>query len=109
MMSKHADLAAGRWQTLSLAEQLGNIGSEVSRAAQWRGHDERLFRGAIDRALELFDLTAADPRWRHRLKEILRAREFLLDAVEEGRNYGSTLKDLDRYFLSFALTSRISK
>jgi hypothetical protein len=31
----HRDLAAGRWWQLSLAEQLGNIGSEVSRAVRW--------------------------------------------------------------------------
>jgi hypothetical protein len=29
---QHRDLAAGRWWQLTLAEQLGNIGSEVSRA-----------------------------------------------------------------------------
>jgi hypothetical protein len=28
---RHRELAAGRWQTLSLAEQLGNVGSEVGR------------------------------------------------------------------------------
>ena len=32
---QHRDLAAGRWQALSLQEQLGNIGSEISRAARW--------------------------------------------------------------------------
>ena len=29
---QHQSLAEGRWFTLSLAEQLANIGSEVSRA-----------------------------------------------------------------------------
>lgn len=27
---QHAELAAGRWHTMSLMEQLGNIGSEVN-------------------------------------------------------------------------------
>lgn len=109
MSYHHQSLAAGRWQTLSLAEQLGNIGSEVGRASRWQDKDLKLFRGAVERALELFDLTAADPRWRNRLKEILRAREIFLDAIEGGENYGSTLEDLEQYFLLFALASRISK
>ncbi len=28
----HADLAAGRWKSLSLVEQLANVGSQVERA-----------------------------------------------------------------------------
>ena len=28
----HPSLATGRWQTLTLIEQLGNVGSEVERA-----------------------------------------------------------------------------
>lgn len=35
MSVQHRDLAAGRWWTVWMAEQLGNIGSEVSRAARW--------------------------------------------------------------------------
>ena len=71
---QHKELAAGRWHQLSLKEQMGNIGSEVSRAARWQEKDEKLFRGATERALELFDLTLVDPRWRGRLWEINRAR-----------------------------------
>lgn len=109
MSIQHQDLAAGRWQTFSLAEQLGNVGSEVSRVLKWRGKDEKLFNGAVDRALELFDLTISDPRWRGRLKEIVRAREIFCDAIFGGQEYGSQLEDLDRYFLYFALAARQGK
>lgn len=27
----HHELASGRWENMSLAEQMGNIGSEISR------------------------------------------------------------------------------
>ena len=102
----HRDLAAGRWAQFSLAEQLANVGSEVGRMLRWRGSDERLMSGAFDRALELLDLTLADPRWRDRLREIARARELLCDAAAGGSEYGTTLEDLDRYFLAFAMAAR---
>ena len=103
----HKDLAGGRWFGLSLAEQLGNIGSEVSRARLAQGKDDARFQRASDRALELFDLTLADPRWRGgRLKEVGRAREVFCDAMLGGKEYHSTLGDLDRYFMQFALVAR---
>ena len=105
----HKELAEGRWFQFSLAEQLANIGSEVGRAHKWRGKDENIFWGAIERALELFDLTLGDLRWRDRLKEIARIREIFCDAVFGGKEYGTSLSDLERYFLSFAYTTRLSK
>lgn len=103
---QHAGLAAGRWQSFSLAQQLGNVGSEVSRARRWQGKDEKLFDGAMIRALELLDLTLSDSRWKHRLKEIARARELLCDAWFGGKEYASDLEGLDRYFFNFALIAR---
>lgn len=102
----HKDLATGGWQKLSLAQQLGNIGTEVSRARRWFGKDQKIYNGAVRRALELFDLTLADPRWRGRLREIARLREVFCDAITGGKEYKSTLKDLERYFFYFAFLSR---
>jgi hypothetical protein len=34
---------------------------EVSRAARWSGRNDQLARGALERALELFDLRLDDP------------------------------------------------
>ena len=92
-----------RWQTLTLSEQLGNIGSEVGRATKWQGRDESAFWGAVSRALELFDLTQMDNRWNNRRKELDRAKEIFSDAVLGGREYSSSLKDLESYFMLFAL------
>ncbi|MGH2829711.1 MAG: hypothetical protein ACRDJM_04450 [Actinomycetota bacterium] len=105
----HTNLAAGRWQTLSLMEQLGNIGSEVGRAlrAKSQNNEDRL-SAALDRALELFDLTAADPRRRYRLREILRAREVVCDFLVGDNTYRSTAEWLDSYFTTFALAARRS-
>ena len=103
----HASLAAGRWFELTLMEQLANIGAEVGRAtrAKAQGNEQRL-AGALDRALELFDLTLADNRWRGRLKEIARAREVVCDFLVGDNEYGSTAESLDRYFLPFAIAAR---
>ena len=106
MVMVHKELAAGRWHQLSLAEQMGNIGSEVSRARMWQGKDTQNFQGAIERALELFDLTARDPRWRNRLGEILRAREVFCDAALGGKEYESSLPELESYFDEFVIAAR---
>lgn len=105
----HRELAAGRWHTLPLADQLGNVGSEVSRMRGAKGRDETAQGRAFERALELLDLTLADPRWRHRLREIARARELLCDAASGGGEYGTRLEDLDRYFLAFARLARAGR
>lgn len=106
-MSPHPGLAAGRWHSMSLMDQLANIGSEVGRAARARtlGNEARV-APALDRALELFDLTLADDRWRARLKEIARAREIVCDFLVGENAYGSTADSLDRYFLPFAAAVR---
>ena len=102
----HKELASGKWFELSLAEQLANIGSEVGRTAKWQGKDEKIFWGAVERALDLFDLTLADSRWKGRLYEIARAREVFCDAVFGGKLYKSSLKNLEQYFLLFAFAAR---
>lgn len=109
MIYQHANLAAGGWGRLTLAEQLGNIGSEVSRALKRQKGDQMLFQLAIDRALELLDLTIQDQRWKGRQKEIVRAREVLCDAVFGRGEYRTSLADLDRYFYQFAFAARISR
>ena len=73
MQFQHKDLAAGRWAQMSLAEQMLNIGSEVSRANRWKakGNEEQCHRAA-DRALELVSLTIDANNKRPGLKELCR-------------------------------------
>jgi len=104
----HASLSAGRWNVLSLSEQLGNAGSEVDRAIRaWRDGNTSRLQSAVDRALELLDLTAQDDRWRgHRRREILRARaEFCALFWDDGVLPGSA-ESLSKYFLHFASRAR---
>ncbi len=108
MDPQHKEHAAGKWFILSLAEQLGNVGSEVGRAARAKGDTERRWNAA-SRGLELLDLTISDPRWNKRLKELVRVREVFGDAIFGGVTYSTTLEDLDRYFYYFALAARANK
>jgi len=106
MSHVHANLAAGRWQTLSLMEQLANVGSDVAHARRWQGKDPALSEKAFIRALELLDLSIGDARWKGRRKELTRMREVLCDAMQGGAVYGSDLASLDRYFFHFAVAAR---
>jgi hypothetical protein len=95
-----------RWQSLTLCEQMGNIGGEVHRARLAQGKNEERFLAARDRALELFDLTLSDPRWRARIREIARAQEIVADTLLGGTEYGASLESFERYFDYFALAAR---
>ena len=100
--------AAERWGQLELVEQLGNMGSEVERAirAHEAGQADR-FESALERALELFDLTAADPRWRgHRCQEILRVREEFCRLFFDPHVPPDSARGLRRYFFGFAWAAR---
>ena len=108
MSFQHYEMAAGRWYTFTLAEQMGNIGSEVHRAIMWRGrNEEKNFQNAFERALELFDLTLDDTRWNApRKREIGRAREVFCDALWGDNEYKTNLASLDNYFLQFGIAAR---
>ena len=110
MNHQHRELAGGRWNDLTLLEQLGNIGSEVERTLRWseKGNREYSMR-ALDRALELFDLTLACPRNKGRLREVARAREVLLDFIVGENEFMSSGESLRRYFLPFAQAARMRR
>jgi hypothetical protein len=107
----HASLAAGRWRTLTLAEQLANVGSEVDRAVvAWEAHRIDRFERALARCLELFDLTAADDRWSgHRRREILRSREEFCRLFFDEDSTPDAAKTLRAHFLRFAVLARRSR
>jgi hypothetical protein len=105
--SGHSGVAA-RWSAMTLVEQMANVGSEVERSIRAReSANETRLHHALARALELFDLTAADDRWRGpRRREVLRAREefcrlFYADDVPP-----DSARGLQRYFLAFAVAAR---
>ena len=106
----HRGLAQGRWFTLTLAEQLGNVGSEYERALSWKKKNQpEHSQKAFERMLELLDLTIQDPRWKHRLKEITRLREELCRLLTSPSPSDPALTGLSKYFLQFATLARKNK
>ena len=108
MKTYHPSLANGRWFTFSIAEQLGNVGSEYERALRAKERDDAVsFEHALARLLELLDLTIADPRWRnHRLRELCRVREVVCDQLCSEHPQPWSIPDLRDYFLSFGILAR---
>ncbi len=109
MTYQHKSLAQGRWFQLSFVEQMANIGSEVERAINWREKNRKYSIDAIDRALELIDLTVADKKNIKRLKELLRLREVLVDYFYSDNQYGSSDKLWHSYFYPFFYATRKGK
>ena len=102
----HGGLTQERWERLSLAEQLANIGTEVARAARARNRpDETRLQRHFELVLELFEFTLDDERWRQQRLEIARAREIVCDFLAGDNEYESSAESLDAYFLPFAYLS----
>ncbi len=100
----HSDLqASGRWAALTFFQQMGNIGSEVSRACRWKEKQKpEMMQKAFERGVELLDLTIALSHG-PRLRELLRAREVLCDFFVGENDYHSTAEQMKRYYDAFAL------
>jgi hypothetical protein len=104
----HPELANGPWHTMTIAEQLGNVGSEYERARSWKERGDQVrFNHAFARLLELLDLTIADPRWNnHRLKELTRLRKVICDELLNETPEFNNPTDLREYFLYFGILAR---
>ena len=87
---------------MSICEQMANIGSEVSRALNWRKKgDEGLSQKAASRALELLDMSLCSAVIFPRIKELARLREAIVDYFY-GTNQFLSSEDLWRkYFNHF--------
>lgn len=99
-------ISSAKWSQLSLAQQLGNVGSEIARARHWQErHDLESRNRALARALELMDLTLDDARWQARLRELCLLREVLSDWFSGQNQYAVSLQDLETYCLQLSLRS----
>jgi hypothetical protein len=103
----HKDLTLERWEKFSFCEQMANIGSEVFRAMSWRQKNREYSQLALERALELLDLTLEGvTNSGSRLKELTRLRETLVDYFLFDNAYGSNDKSWETYFGTFNYAAR---
>lgn len=86
---------------------MANIGSEVERALNWRAKQNAAYSlRALERALELVDLTLEGGWEAPRLKELARMREALADDFLGANEYGSTEEAWRRYFSHLTYAAR---
>ena len=91
-----------RWNSLSIIEQMANVGCDVDRAIRWRNKGELVdSRNAFERALELLQFTIADPKNRKRLRELCPLKDHLIDYFMYDNEYASTDEWFQKYFFNF--------
>ncbi len=107
MNYRHRELASGRWKELSLSEQMANIGSEVSRALNWRNKGNAEYcQKAVSRALELLDFSLDCAESFPRLKELARLREAVVDFFYGSNRFSSSDILWRKYFDHFNYAAR---
>jgi len=102
-----------RWGKMSLAQQMGNIGSEVSRANFWHlKNDKEHTFNSVARALELIYFTVENLQNLKRspaLKEVLRIKEIIIDYFIGSNEYNTDVNILITYFNQFAMSAALRK
>ena len=110
-MKIHKDLEPSHWFTFSIFEQLANVGTDIARTIQWKQQGNIDYKTkAFERALELLDLTIADPKNRKgTLKEILRVREALIDHFVYDNECQTTDAYWQQYFFDFNYAAALAR
>lgn len=110
-MRIHKDLNAAHWYRFTILEQLANVGCDIERTIQWRNSgDMENSRQAFERALELLDLTIADPKNAGgSRKELVRVREFLISYFLYDNEYSFTDEYWQQYFFDFNYAAAVAK
>ncbi len=97
----------GRWYTLTISQQLGNIASEFARfrTSFERGEDAHT-APAFARLREIVRLTVEDPRWESRRHELERLDESIRHLGGERSEFEVSFDDIESYLLPFAVLAR---
>ena len=90
------------WFNMPVDMQISNIGSEVSRAINWknRGNEKRMI-GFCNKAIEFLNLSVEDPKNRHRIGELSFCIEELKDYFLGDNLYSTTDEMLHKYYDAF--------
>ena len=90
------------WFEMPVTMQISNIGSEVSRAINWKnkGNEKRKI-GFCEKAIEFLQLSIEDPKNKHRVGEFSFCIEELKDYFLGDNIYKTTDEALHKYYDSF--------
>lgn len=93
-----------KWFTLSIGEQISNIGSEVLRADRWkqRGNQERM-KSFYDAAVDFLLLSRLDPKNRARIGELDLCIDELADYFMGENKWNTTSETLEKYYNAFLM------
>jgi len=108
----HKELAEGRWENMSICEQMANIGSEVNRAIAWKNkHNKERTELAAERAIELIDLSVDGALKKGNstaLKEFCRLREVVADCLYDCGIYDISDQEVKNIFFPYAVKWRMN-
>lgn len=106
---QHIRQSEGIWQQKPFLEQMANIGSEVSRAINWKSKNSEYSEMAFIRSLELFDLTKQSKLTDSQYRELTRMREIWVDFYKYNNDYNSDAESINRYFAYLTICYKNSK
>lgn len=92
----------GRWNSMTIQEQISNIGSEVLRADRWKqkGNMERM-RSYFDTAISFLCLSIRDPKNEAGKNELNLCIDELADYFIGENIWGTTSETLRKYYNAF--------
>ncbi len=94
----------------TLAEQIGNVGAELSRAKSWEARGDVVSKeNALRRALAIIDERMPSGLDVAELKELCRLREAIADRFSDHQQYTVQLTDLIEYCLAFGRRARLEQ
>ena len=91
-----------KWFSMSVGEQISNIGSEVLRADKWKTRgDEKRMRGFYNTAVRFLRLSIIDPKNTAIIGELNLCIDELADYFIGNNTWQTTSETLKRYYNAF--------
>jgi len=99
-----------KWIKLSFFEQMGNIGSEISRINHWgKKGDIIRMKTSCERVLGLIDLSIKSNKNASQLRELTILREVICDLFVSAGNYDCSPEMIEKYCLYFGLKANMDR
>lgn len=101
-----------KWASMTIFDQMGNIGSEVGRSIKaQKSDDQQAFEAAVTRAIDLFDATIEDllVKKSQRIREVLRAKDQYLTSIYGTNRPLDATDSIERYFTQYAIAARLTR